>query len=369
MVLWYWPKGGRSALFLPQAPIQDFGQGWQQSFDPKGAWAQNLVKIGVLHLQLPENCMILEILGAGGRAPRPPWIHYCPVWKFNQTQWGIPSHPVPDQEVVICTSLSHFWKHENFVFNVVIKKVYWSIITKQISYKAMTQTQAWISCRLIACDSCLVHKCIWSARSFRLILTLDQPNELTRKKKWNNTTLLPCLRASETAPRLPWYIQNFETNTNKIVRLCPNTLTLDSLILDFIRSVFKTPFQSPQCCSACLIVTFLNSVILRIKRDPPVGGLHAIPTGRSNSSCQHTKTHILLLFPQHPSFLCVPADFLLVASLSGPGTVVISSLDCLFQSNLNLWQIIFKISKQNKATFSTDARNTIFFGQNPYTQL
>ncbi len=49
-----------------------FFSGWaQQSFDPKGGgWAQNLLKIGVFPLKLPENCMILKkSWGKGGPGP------------------------------------------------------------------------------------------------------------------------------------------------------------------------------------------------------------------------------------------------------------------------------------------------------------
>ena len=53
-----------------QARIQDFGQGGPTEFGPQGPWAQNLLKIGVSPLKLPENCMIMKkSWGQGGRAP------------------------------------------------------------------------------------------------------------------------------------------------------------------------------------------------------------------------------------------------------------------------------------------------------------
>ncbi len=56
-----------------QARIQDFGQGAQWSFDPKGGgpWAQNR---GLSQKKLPENCMILKKSWEqeGARAPRAP---------------------------------------------------------------------------------------------------------------------------------------------------------------------------------------------------------------------------------------------------------------------------------------------------------
>ncbi len=66
-------------LFLTSCSwrIQDFGHGEaQQSFDPRGAWAQNLLKIGGFPLKLPE-----KILGARrAQAPRAPqWLHH-PFW-------------------------------------------------------------------------------------------------------------------------------------------------------------------------------------------------------------------------------------------------------------------------------------------------
>ena len=88
-----------------QARIQDFGQGaqWsfdpnraQRSFDPKGAqwsfdpkeggrsWAQNLLKIGVFPLKLPENCMILKKSWGQGGPPVDPLlkIHFWTIWEW-----------------------------------------------------------------------------------------------------------------------------------------------------------------------------------------------------------------------------------------------------------------------------------------------
>ncbi len=66
---------GKSLLFR-QRRIQDFGQGAlraQWSFDPRGAWAQNFLKIGGFPLKLPENCMIWKkkTWGKGGWPPGP----------------------------------------------------------------------------------------------------------------------------------------------------------------------------------------------------------------------------------------------------------------------------------------------------------
>ena len=49
-----------SSAYLSGADPGFWSGGAQQSFDPKGVWAQNLLKIGVFPLKLPENCMILK---------------------------------------------------------------------------------------------------------------------------------------------------------------------------------------------------------------------------------------------------------------------------------------------------------------------
>ena len=57
-----------------QALIQDFGQGGASTvLTPMGGggWAQNLLKIGVFSLKLPENCMILN-KSWGKEGPGPP---------------------------------------------------------------------------------------------------------------------------------------------------------------------------------------------------------------------------------------------------------------------------------------------------------
>ena len=53
-----------------QWQIQDFGQEDPAEFDPRGPWAQNVLKIEGFPLKLPENCMILKkSWGQGGLWP------------------------------------------------------------------------------------------------------------------------------------------------------------------------------------------------------------------------------------------------------------------------------------------------------------
>ena len=53
-------------------------RGAQRSFDPSGAWIQNLLKIGGFSLKFPEKCMIFKkSWGQGGVGPRAPWIRQC----------------------------------------------------------------------------------------------------------------------------------------------------------------------------------------------------------------------------------------------------------------------------------------------------
>ncbi len=60
----------------PQARIQDFGQGGQQSFNPKGDPEPNLLKIRVFPLKFPKNCMIKKKIGGKGgpQAPLDPLL-------------------------------------------------------------------------------------------------------------------------------------------------------------------------------------------------------------------------------------------------------------------------------------------------------
>ena len=59
-----------------QARIQDFGQGGQRSFDPKGALSLQFAQNRGFPLKLPANCMILKKSWVqGGPGPQgPPWI-------------------------------------------------------------------------------------------------------------------------------------------------------------------------------------------------------------------------------------------------------------------------------------------------------
>ncbi len=68
-----------------QARIQDFGQGDPVKFWPQGEpWAQNLLKIGVFPLNLPENCMILKKSSRGHGGQGDPQPSDCQVsWQNN----------------------------------------------------------------------------------------------------------------------------------------------------------------------------------------------------------------------------------------------------------------------------------------------
>ena len=70
-------------VHLTQARIQDFGQGCPAEFWPQGGgvWAQNLLKIGVFPLTLPENCMILKkCCWQGGPGPLDPLLGSLCHW-------------------------------------------------------------------------------------------------------------------------------------------------------------------------------------------------------------------------------------------------------------------------------------------------
>ncbi len=62
----------------------DLSEGGQWSFDPKGGpWANNLLKIGVFPLKLPENCMILKkSWGQGGPGPLDPLLSHLCLFHF-----------------------------------------------------------------------------------------------------------------------------------------------------------------------------------------------------------------------------------------------------------------------------------------------
>ncbi len=77
----------KSGNFHAQARIQDFGQGGpSRGWTTRGAWAQNLLKIGVFPLKLPEKCVISKKFW--GRAP---WIRY---WCRPHCAWeGLETGP------------------------------------------------------------------------------------------------------------------------------------------------------------------------------------------------------------------------------------------------------------------------------------
>ena len=52
-----------------QAWIQDFGQGGQQSFDPKGALSPTFAHNRGFPLKMPQRCMIIKNLGGQGGPP------------------------------------------------------------------------------------------------------------------------------------------------------------------------------------------------------------------------------------------------------------------------------------------------------------
>ncbi len=78
--------------YRSQTGIWDFGQGGQQSFDPKGGpKTQNKLKMGGFLLKLPENCMILKIsLGQGvAGPPGPPWNRHWMISSVDGWAWSL----------------------------------------------------------------------------------------------------------------------------------------------------------------------------------------------------------------------------------------------------------------------------------------
>ena len=128
-------------------------RGSQWSFDPKGeGWAQNVLKIGVLSLNLPDNCMILKKSWGLG----PPWIGYwwlsgvnvkIPKWKVNLWTY------IPE---LIIRCWSHRWKRKTVQKSITFAlfATVWCVMEK--SFK-----EIWMAERNEQRFFLLVHLCLF----------------------------------------------------------------------------------------------------------------------------------------------------------------------------------------------------------------